>query len=63
MPEANGINDITINTSSESTKTQCEDIGKVWKRNCPDCQKVLYYSDKYKLVEMHNISQSTCTHK
>lgn len=46
MPEANAINDITTSTSSVSTKTQCEDIGKVWKRKCPKCNDEIFYSGK-----------------
>ena len=46
MPEANAINDTTTSTNSESIKTQCDDIGTAWKRNCPKCNDEIFYSGK-----------------
>jgi hypothetical protein len=51
-----GTNDITKNTEIKSVKNECENTGKIWKRNCPKCDKELYYSSKGHLDYATNIS-------
>lgn len=43
--------DTTQNTETKLEKKECESIGskKKWTRNCPKCNKEIYYSNKYNL--------------
>jgi hypothetical protein len=38
----NGINQVSL-------KKECEDTGKNWKRNCPKCNKILFYTSRFGL--------------
>src|ERR1017187_1929407 len=39
-------NVIINETKSESVKNECESIGKVWKKNCPNCEEEQTYKTK-----------------
>ena len=45
------MQDTTQNTETKLEKKECESIGskKKWTRNCPKCNKEIYYSNKYNL--------------
>lgn len=40
------INDITKNINQNFYKKECNDIGKVWRKNCPKCNKEQFYKSK-----------------
>lgn len=44
-----GISDTMNDTAKELNKKECLNIGKQWKKNCPNCNEEIFYSDKYKL--------------
>lgn len=46
---ASEINDITKNINQNFYKKECNDTGNQWKKNCPKCNHLIFYSDKYKL--------------
>ena len=37
--------DITKNTEKKSSENECSNTGKVWKRNCPKCDKKTFYKN------------------
>ena len=39
-------NSIINDTTKKSCENECKDIGLVWKRNCPKCNKEIQYSEK-----------------
>lgn len=39
------MDDTIKNAGIESKKNVCENIGKIWKRNCPQCNKILTYKN------------------
>lgn len=41
--------DIIQNINPLSSKKECNDIGKVWKKNCPKCENEQVYTSKYTL--------------
>lgn len=56
--------DITNEIKEEFVKNECEDIGKkkIWKRNCPKCNKELIYINKrsFDLILKKNSLCSSC---
>jgi hypothetical protein len=46
---ASETNDITKNINQNFYKKECNDTGNQWKKNCPKCNKEIFYKDQYKL--------------
>lgn len=43
-------NDITNDIKQNFYRKECNDIGKKWIRNCPKCNKEIYYNNKYNCI-------------
>lgn len=56
-------NDIIKNTEIKYVKNECENTGKIWKRNCPKCNKIIYFSSKgnYKSSIKNNCFCRNCS--
>lgn len=64
-PNEKIINSIINDTEKKSLRTECLNTGKVWKRNCPNCSKEIFYCSKYTLKKFTNKNTLciTCSNK
>jgi len=57
--------DIITDTKTDLIKNECKNIGKVWQKNCPKCNKIQSYDKKwiYEMSKRENKQCVECAHQ